>query len=499
MSVIVHFFEKIVTDDKIYVTLNELNTLTSNNRLESYNNNELLTVKSIIKKDYYLHNLINKVSFKAYYHPEYDADVSGSDIVDDNESIFNESMEAITLKDSKKFTKLSKASVTVFLSDMSKLVLEKDKINSNNRTHASYKIRSLNMIDQQINNLSVSIKTEANGFMLHDLNKLIFPTFMINKTANQILTLTKGDQRFMYMFITSIVEGVTKINEHNEDPTNDLQILATADKSYPLDRSMFFDILNQIIQIDSNDITNFGHYGLTTDFDHDSFTEKSNDVFKVIRNKDTNNITDSIDYYILILNQLLVYIIPLLNGIREQIHKNGLPSFYIYVWAFILCYKNKYNQLKELAQMAVKYKDSETEKVELQTTSGGVFVVNDNDTVITFTKINSTQGKIIKNNVVYYITLSTELETGDYTISDATGADTDNILLRNANGNEATFTNPHSGEDYSSDSGTTKYLTFFYYYALSNYTSDATELSEQLLHPSLSDNTSKLFNNQITI
>ena len=146
--------------------------------------------------------------------------------------------------------------------------------------------------------------------------------------------------------------------------------------------------------------------------------------------------------------------------------------------------------------MAVKY--SETEMVELQTTSG-VFVADDNDTEITFTKINSTQGKIIKNNVVYYITLSTELETGDYTMSDATGANTDNILLKNANGNEATFTNPHSGEDYSSDSGTTKYLTFFYYYALSNYTSGAAKLSEQLLHPSLSDNTSKLFNNQITI
>lgn len=499
MSVIVHFFEKIVTDDKLYVTIKELNTLTSNNRLESYNDTEILTVESIIKKDYYLYTLINKVSFKANYHSNFQAD---ADPGTNNFSIFDENMNPIQLNDN--FNGLSKSSITEYFNDMSDLVLEKDKINNNTRTHSSYKSRSINMIDKKVKNLSTSIITSAtDSFMLSQLNKSIFPTFMIDRAADEILTLTEGDKRFMYMFMTSIVEGVTKINEHNEEHNSDLQILATANKSYPLDRAMFFDMLSQIVDLQSAGVTNFGHYGLTTGFSSDTYTDTNDEKFRVIRSiLDTNDVNDSIEYYILILNQLLVFIIPLLNGIREQIHKNGLPSFYIYVWAFILCYKNKYNELRELAQMSIKYNTANEQVEQMSAISGGgVFESTDNNTTITYTKIEGTSGKILKNNVTYFVTLSSAIETGDYTLSgtDMSGNAAENLTL-DSGSTSVTFSNPYKGEDRSVDDNSTyKYLTFYYYYNLPNPSTSANVVTGQLLHPSLSDSTSKLFNNQIIV
>ena len=189
-----------------------------------------------------------------------------------------------------------------------------------------------------------NISDTSDALDMSTLSPYIFPN--ISLQALTLQPLMDGDIRVIYIFNRSIEFVVNKINEGNP--------------SYMLSTDEFLQqVLLHLSCIDT--IIHFGHYGNSNNNGQYLYSQDFT-KYEINRKSKYTALNDeaktNLNYYVSNLNQLLTYVIPCLHGIKTNVQQQGLPSFYIYVWAFLMCYHNKYNELKTFAQMQVSINDT---------------------------------------------------------------------------------------------------------------------------------------------
>lgn len=346
MYKITHAFENIYINDEIYVSFLELQHLNSIHGLEKFNQSEIETVTNIVLIDYKLYEALNNLSYNIVTHEGYSTPDEGDE---QNIQLFDSNW--VHQNTNKKFKKIGQATVQSYIQAIKELQAAHNQFNIYNSIHADFKQRTIKIYENKLYTTINSILGNVSDNVDIDIGTLsttIFPYFLLDANNNTMSGLMQGDVCLVYIFMRSIEFAVNKIN--TESPTFQLTI-----------DDFLEQILMHLAQVTTSSL-HFGHYGSSDN--NDEFVYDQNFTkYEVYRRNKRFNLTAQtqlqVEHYTKLLNKLLLYVLPCLQGIKNNVQEHFLPPFYLYVWAFVMCYENRYKELKAFAEMKFLLNDDE--------------------------------------------------------------------------------------------------------------------------------------------